>query len=312
MTSQIYSINRGTQQLHYEIIETIVVSYHRDRRALSSIKGFLSKGTIIKNIIVISYNQTVSVDSIREEIGVTQHTDFFKVVNVSQNQDDFIRDIKEIRDYLVVEKFFLDISCMNIPQMFLFLKLLKFVRRDNKFQILYTVPFDYSFSGDPFTSYKSYLGDLETSEIIGFSGDSEKTREANLVVFIGFEGALSSKIIDDTNYNELFLVNGLPAFYQKYKDIVVINNYETISQQKNKIRYVPADNPFEVFNFLDEVNECSIGMCVAPLSTKPIALGVCLYALSHPDVRVIYPMSGDIMNEKTLDVHETIAYEISF
>ena len=96
-----------------------------------------------------------------------------------------------------------------------------------------------------------------------------------MIIFLGFEGVLASKVTEDIQYEELLLVNNLPSFFPKYKDICVINNYDLLSTHRSKLLYVPANNPFETFNFLDSVFDGKSSLCVAPLSTKPVALGVC-------------------------------------
>lgn len=311
MNKRIYGLHSFSNTVFENEIDTLILSYQKDSRSLCTLKKLIEENIKVKNVILIVSQVSVTSEEIRNEIEESHEIENLKIVKSSQDQAAFVRQLHELNLLLDVEDLCLDISSMNIIQMFLILKYLKHLRNEKVIQIFYTIPFNYTFSGDPFTSYKSFFGDLETTEILGYSGYSEKTREANLVVFLGFEGALSLKIIEDIEYDELILVNGLPSFFPKYKDITVINNYETISHPKKKMHYVPASNPFEVYNFLDEVGSDLEGTCIAPLSTKPIALGVCLYALDHPeDVRVVYPVSQEIQIEKTTDVYDTLTFKL--
>lgn len=131
-----------------------------------------------------------------------------------------------------------------------------------------------------------------------------------MIVFLGFEGVLASKVTEDIQYEELLLVNNLPSFFPKYKDICVINNYDLLSTHRSKLLYVPANNPFETFNFLNSVFEGESSVCVAPLSTKPVALGVCLYAMTHNTIRVVYPASEQYNHHRTTRVLNTNIYRI--
>ena len=79
-----------------------------------------------------------------------------------------------------------------------------------------------------------------------------------MIVFLGFEGILSSKVIEDIRYDNLLLVNNLPSFFPKYKDISMINNCELLTSHHSKLKYVPANNPFEAYNFLDAVIDESL------------------------------------------------------
>ena len=55
---------------------------------------------------------------------------------------------------------------------------------------------------------------------LGFGGGiSDGLAHSQMIVFLGFEGVLASKVIEDIQYKELLLVNNLPSFFPKYKDI---------------------------------------------------------------------------------------------
>ena len=307
MNSQIYSIRKiETIKEDTKLIETFIVTYQPDERSLHAIKKIVEKGIQIKNLIVFKYSKNVDVNHLFEELGAENTI----IIDDLLDAQKFITLLKEIQDILTNSILYIDISCLNTPEIFFVMKYLKTLRNSQKICVLYSIPFDYHFDNEPFTSYTSYDGDLETREFIGYSGDSEKTLNADLLVFMGFEGAFSFKVIEDINYNEVILVNGLPSFFQKYKDISVINNYDVIKQQKRKIRYVPANNPYEVYNFVEEIANGRTGLCIAPLSTKPVALGVCLYALKNTDVRVVYPTPTLLKPAKTHSVHETLIYDV--
>ena len=147
-------------------------------------------------------------------------------------------------------------------------------------------------------------------ELLGFSGPGGTTKFHDLYMFLGFEGALGLKVFENCQHTNLMLVNNLPSFFPKYKDISVINNYQ-LMQNKHKYLYTPADNPFEAYNLLySMIGDCEEAVCVAPLSTKPVALGICLFALNHEFVRVVYPVSNKYRTANTLDTYKTNIYNI--
>ena len=179
--------------------------------------------------------------------------------------------------------------------------------------IAYSIPFDYVFYKEPFTSYHSYNGDLKMYELLGFSGPGESLEYKDLYMFLGFEGALGLKVSENCQYTNLILVNNLPSFFQKYKDISVINNYQLL-QAKHQFLYTPADNPYETYNLLDSIiGEKDQSICIAPLSTKPVALGVCMFALKHDNIRIVYPIpvTNDYLMDNTLETYRTNVYAIS-
>ena len=87
-------------------------------------------------------------------------------------------------------------------------------------------------------------------------------------------------------------------------------NHDLLSTHRSKLLYVPANNPFETFNFLDSGFDGKSSLCVAPLSTKPVALGVCLYAMSHKTLRIVYPTSEHYNDHRTNKVLNTNIYSI--
>jgi len=56
--------------------------------------------------------------------------------------------------------------------------------------------------------------------------------------------------------------------------------------------YSKANNPFEIYNLLQgiKIKTPNNFINIAPLGTKPMALGACLFALHNPAVRIIYPL----------------------
>ena len=58
----------------------------------------------------------------------------------------------------------------------------------------------------------------------------------------------------------------------------------------SNFRFVEANNPFESYNIFEELSEIYCKQCIdiVPLESKPMALGACLYAIEHSDIRVIF------------------------
>ena len=204
----------------------------------------------------------------------------------------------------------IDITSIRIPEMFVLLKSIKLLNEHVILSIAYSTPIEYEFDAEPFTSYHSYFGNLKTIDLVGFGGTSEDMSHTQMIIFLGFEGVLSAKVSEDVRYDKLTVVNNLPSFFEKYKDIGVINNFDLLARRHDKMRYVPANNPFETFNFLADQLKDEEPACVAPLSTKPVALGVCLYALAHDSLRVVYPTADEYKHHRANSVHNTYLYGI--
>lgn len=285
---------------------TLILAVDKDMRAMATADYLVQRDHQIARVLVLT-----------NEGNEWKGKDLFpnadiRTIHVTQDQLLFVSNLKGLGGFLSDENILIDISCIRIPHIFLLLKYLNIVKAKVKIEATYSVPFEYTFSEEPFTSYRSYYGDLKTSDLLGFSGISEGRAHSKLILFLGFEGMLSSKIVEDIQYESLVVVNGLPSLYAKYKDVSVVNNYDLLSDKRCKMVFVPADNPFEVYNALASEVLADENVCIAPLSTKPVALGVCMYALLHHNVRVVFPMSDRSPVSSTCGVHCTHAYGIDF
>lgn len=305
--NQIYSMARLECSAVVKNAALFLMAYDGEKRAYYSWNYLIENGAKYENVAILMYNEKhlqmnkELTDSISKNKGV-----IYKAPN---DQIDFVACLKNI-DFCNMNSIVIDISSMRTMHIFLLLKYLKLINCSN-ITVINTIPYDYIFRNEPFLSYRTYLGDLELKEISGYSGRGEMSQDSDLYIFLGFEGSLSLKVVEDIAFKNLYLINTIPSYYQKYKDISVINNYSVFQSKKNRLLHVPADNPFEVYNILDS-KICKDKMtCIAPLSTKPISLGICLYALEHKNVRVVYPVSNVYNDIKSHDVYISYVYEIN-
>ena len=200
-----------------------------------------------ENLLIIKYNDV----NIPKEITDCISENKITCMNVSDSPVSFLKGLKEIPIDFWNNKVVIDISCIRIPEMFTLLKFLKLRNVISEIDVIYSLPYDYLFLKEPFTSYKSYIEDLTMYELLGFSGAAHDT-DPDLFLFMGFEGSLALKVVESSSYRSLKLINNLPPFYPKYKDISVINNYQ-LMQNSFDAHFTPADNPFEVYNLLDDI-----------------------------------------------------------
>lgn len=281
---------------------TLIYAPSKDKRSFDSIYKLKDK-IIIDKIIEISYPNS----SFPEDI-INIYSNILVTISSDSNTE-LLEKLRTLNDSVWRNKILIDISGIKTPDLFTLLKFIKLSKRIEQIDTVYSMPYDYMFNKEPFTSYKSYDGELELCEPVGFSGKSYSDDGSNLIIFMGFEGSLSLKISEEYNYKELILVNNLPSFYSKYKDISVLNNYEIISSDQ-QVLYTPADNPFETVNLLSKTVKENETVCISPLSTKPVSLGVCMFALNNDNVRILYPISDKYKSTKTIDAYRTYVYEI--
>lgn len=187
----------------------------------------------------------------------------------------------------------IDISCFTKPYFYYLIKLLKERFNVLNLVIYYTEPKSYFFPTGIFSAFHTSTGSLSIREIPGYPGQEGRGAKRILIILLGFDGDLSEEINEDVSPDETIVVNGFPSYSPKFKDISLIANEKLVSDQEIKVEYARANNPFEVYNLLESIKDGAEGetfINVAPLGTKPMALGACLFALHHPDVRIVYPL----------------------
>lgn len=303
--SLLYSAREISQFEEYNA-QIFILAGGTDERALAMATELSEKAKCLSEVLLLDYG-SFDLEPIQTLFPGTK----INVISVPRDPIEYLSTLQSYSGNIsVYNNVLIDITSMRIPEMLVMLKFMDSMDRRLSIQISYSTPFEYEFPAEPFTSYHSYYGNLRTTDILGFGGMSEDMSHSKMVIFLGFEGVLSSKVSEDIKYDKLILVNNLPSFFEKYKDICVINNRNLLNSNHEKLAYVPANNPFEIYNFLAEHIDDNEPVCIAPLSSKPVALGVCLYALTHDNVRVIYPMADEYNYHRANSVHNTYVYDM--
>jgi hypothetical protein len=211
----------------------------------------------------------------------------------------------------------IDISCFTKPYFYFLIKLLRERFGIQKISAYYTEPQSYKFPRGIFTDFRTSAGPLSIIEIPGYSGQESRDSLRKLIILLGFDGDLSREINEDVSPSETFLVNGFPSYSPKFKDISLIANEKLVSDRNIKVMYARANHPFEVYNLLSGLKHQVLSVSgqeaffnIAPLGTKPMALGACLFALHNPDVRVVYPLPETYEDKYSENCWNSWMYEL--
>jgi hypothetical protein len=197
-------------------------------------------------------------------------------------------------------KIAIDISCFTKPYFYYLIRLLNKRFNVQTVTVFYTEPKSYLFPKGLFTAFHSSSGSLKMIEMPGYVGRRKRDSKEKLVILLGFDADLSKRVNEVLEPSEMVLISGFPSYSSKFKDISLIVNESLITgenlalDKKIQVKYARANNPFEVYNVLETIKKAqeneNIFLNVAPLGTKPMALGACLFALHNPEVRVVYPL----------------------
>lgn len=115
------------------------------------------------------------------------------------------------------------------------------------------------------------------------------------VALLGFEGGRFSSIVQDYNpvKEKIMPVVGVPGYLMHYPYVSFWGNQITISKTKcwQNVKYAEANSIVDAYMLLKQISYEHRGqeMVVAPIGTKPHAIGAILYALKNPKtVELIY------------------------
>lgn len=289
-----------------------------DYRAYESLRIAEKNNKNISNILLFEFEERVNCVG-REQLNKAKLYEQlkYKINKIScsiKNPSDALKKLQKLKGINIDAKSSIgvDISCFTKPYFFTLLNMLKKVYKVEKVVVFYTEPKSYLFDKGLYSSYHSSQGPIRVEEIPSFTGNEADKSKKVLIIMLGFDGDLSSEALIDVSPKETIVVNGFPSYSPKFKDISLISNEKLVTADSNVLLYSRANNPFETYNLLDKLsvkyNDFYIN--IAPLGTKPMALGVCMFAIHNPDVRIVYPIPDKFENETTDDCWNTWSFQI--
>lgn len=112
-------------------------------------------------------------------------------------------------------------------------------------------------------------------------------KDALFVPLLGFEGTRARQVAMTLDpVPEVVAIVGAPGFRAEYPSVTVACNQDFLDDYKahSKVRIARASCPFEAYDALVEIRRDHPGsyLYVAPIGTKPHALGALMYAIDYP------------------------------
>jgi hypothetical protein len=114
-----------------------------------------------------------------------------------------------------------------------------------------------------------------------------------LVALLGFEGGRFTYVLEHIQPSkDIYPVIGVPGFRPEFPFIAYWGNKRSLedSHTWTNVKYVAANSLVEVYDLLTKLKKNQTGkLKVAPIGTKPHAIGAILFAIKNPnDVELIY------------------------
>jgi hypothetical protein len=264
------------------------------------------EGVIIKNVVIIDFFERRENDKryLQRYYSYKQKNFKFIILNAHINNPSEL--LKNFAEYGVKignqDNVGIDITSFSRPYIFSLLKYFQKAIDLSTVNVFYSEPKSYVFKNGYCKTYKSSSGPIRIIELPSYTGSNLNENDRLLIVLLGFDGDLSKEISFEVSPKKTYLINGFPGYSPKFKDISLINNEILTSNINNEVSYCRANNPFDIYNKLDDLfndKEKTLFFNLAPIGPKPMVLGACLFALHNPSVRVVYPQPEKYLNEET-------------
>lgn len=154
-------------------------------------------------------------------------------------------------------------------------------------QILYIEPKEYKFKNSSITTHDEF----ELSEkfqqfppLPGFTINAEH-KDVELIAFLGFEKNRLGQIftLDETTYAKFTPIIPLPGFLPGWENRTIDNHLKFFSPRYffTELKYVSANNPYQAYKLLDKLAKTKENFRVAPIGTKPNAIGVAVFLVNN-------------------------------
>lgn len=206
--------------------------------------------------------------------------------------------ISELNSYLEketesiqVESITIDATTVGVPEILYILRWVKRRISAIAVNIVYVEPKSYpprigmnsEFGLHQFKLSQSSVG---YRSLPGFTRVVPSSDRSHLIALLGFERVRLGQLI--ANDEGAFIggitpIIGVPGFKPYYDKHTIFQNIESLKDNAEKPQFSSANNPYETFKLIEYIFKGVQNKVVniAPIGTKPMAIGACLFVLNH-------------------------------
>ena len=182
----------------------------------------------------------------------------------------------------------LDITTFTKQYTLVLLKLLNDLERENRIRVLYTEPKEYG----PRLGGRLTRGLKKIVSVPFFGGRYRLDSKNLLILFLGYEGERAMAVWEEYGPEKTIAFIGKPGYREGWECISEDLNERLLSMPTIERRTIPTLDPLSVANELEKIQKEYKGynMYVSPLGSKIQALGLYLFAMTRPEVQIVYAM----------------------
>lgn len=205
------------------------------------------------------------------------------------------RDMHRIADEITEDVIYIDFTGLSHNVWAPLVRL--FITCEKKIVAIYVEPKEYALSRNPIDGEIFDLSEKidGISPIPGFVSLREGGDNVVCIPLLGFEGARFAFLFEeiDPPGDRVYPIIGVPGFRCEYPFYTYHGNILPLQESRSwkNVRFARANCPFSLFYAIDEISNIFGGayLKIAPIGTKPHALGAILYKLFHPRrVEIVY------------------------
>lgn len=211
-----------------------------------------------------------------------------------------------------------DITAFTRPQLIVLLEYLR--NRDILvFDVLYAEP-RYYLRGEETSFAADVVSDVR--QVLGYEGDhiAESSSDA-LIISVGYEDHLVTRVATHKDHARKFRLLGFPSMQPDMYQESVLRSHradEAIGTDRAFSYFAPAYDPFVTAAVLRDIvadaeQKGALNIYMAPVSTKPQALGFALFYLHerlHTATSIIFPFTASYARDTSRGIARVWRYEL--
>jgi hypothetical protein len=188
----------------------------------------------------------------------------------------------------------IDFTGMEQPAIFFLLDCLRQQKQLKRVFGLYTEPIQYKTLAGPLFEETFDLTEefIPFKALPGFVRAYDRDKEKLLLVFMGFEGRRFLKVFEEVNPKQrhTHAVFGIPAYQPGWQYLTLGSNQQALETSRAVLHRAEANNPFDAYEIAQLVldNYPDAQLILAPIGTKPHAVGSAIFASRHQETIIAY------------------------
>lgn len=250
------------------------------------------------NVIIVGSTLDDRGTYIRELIGRSSKSVVIEVSYDAENINFIIdgnsipfRNINSTLDTIIgaPDEILIDTTTVGVAELLYILRWLKKYNRSTNVKMTYIEPGKYPPLNEANNEFGRHTFNLSShslgyKSLPGFTVTSNS--KSHLIALLGFERVRLGQLLENDEgafIGSLTPVFGVPGFKPSYDKHSAFQNIESILAKGEKPEFSSANNPFETYSKLEYLRSCypDTVINIAPIGTKPMAIGACLFALKN-------------------------------